>query len=269
MEHKSQITVITPSFNQKNFIERTIHSVLDQEVDFPVEYLVMDGGSTDGTVDVLKKYEGKLKWISQKDCGQSDAINKGMDLAQGEIVAWLNSDDTYLPGTLQKVKNYFDTYPENQWLYGNCKIIDENDREIRKSITFYKNILSRHFNYNTLLIENFISQPSVFFKTELFNRAGKLTHNLHYAMDFDLWIRFAKSGKPIVIRDNLACFRIHENSKSTQNFKNLFTEQYQVHQKHDNRKVLLWIHRLSIIKTLVIYNLISKLNAVRSVARVN
>ena len=257
MEPTFAMTIITPSLNQKKYIERTIQSVLNQVVDFPFEYIIMDGGSTDGTLDVLQKYGEKTKWISQKDRGQSDAINQGIGSSHGKIVAWLNSDDIYLPGTLQKVKNLFDAFPDKHWLYGNCKMIDDRDREIRKSITCYKNLLSRRFNYNILLLENFLSQPSVFFKKDLFNQVGKLSVSLHFAMDFDLWVRFAQTGKPIVTRDDLACFRIQENSKSAQNVRKLFAEQLEVHKHYDNRKVMVGLHRLSIRKTLAFYHLIT------------
>jgi len=252
-----EMTIITPTLNQKQYIERTIQSVLSQVVDFPFEYIVMDGGSIDGTPDVLQKYGEKIQWVSQKDQGQSDAINQGMGLSKGKIVAWLNSDDIYLPGALQKVKNLFDAFPNNHWLYGNCTIIDDQDREIRKLITWYKNLLSRHFNYNTLLLENFLSQPAVFFKRDLFNQVGALSAGLHLAMDFDLWVRFAQTGKPIATRENLAGFRVHENSKSARNVRKLFAEQLEIHKRYDNRKAMHVLHRLSILKTLAVYHVLA------------
>ena len=185
MENTCKISIITPTLNQAQFIEKTIKSVLDQEADFPFEYIVVDGGSTDGTLDILKKYEGKIRWFSEKDRGQSDAINKGIALARGEIVAWLNSDDIYLPGALQAVGNHFDSFPQQEWLYGNCLIIDKDDQLIRPAITLYKKILALRFNQNVLLVENFLSQPAVFFKREVFFRVGKLSESLHFAMDYE------------------------------------------------------------------------------------
>ena len=145
-----KVSIITPSYNQRDFIERTIQSVLTQNID--LEYIVIDGGSKDGTLKVLEKYKARLIWTSAKDKGQSDAVNKGLDMSSGEIIGWLNSDDIYLPGALQKVIKYFEENPECKWLYGRCKIIDQHDKEIRKFITRYKNIISGKFSYRRLLI---------------------------------------------------------------------------------------------------------------------
>jgi glycosyltransferase involved in cell wall biosynthesis len=257
---RNTISIITPSYNQARFIERTIWSILDQEVNVPLEYIVVDGGSTDGTLDILRKYEDRLKWISEKDSGQSDAVNKGITMASGNIIGWLNSDDMYLPGTLQKVVDQFDANPRSHWLYGNCRMIDENDREIRKWITGYKSYRSGKFRFNRLLTENFISQPAVFFKKEAFAKVGPLDLDNHYAMDFDLWLGMATLGPPIVLKDFLASFRLHDMSKSMQNYTNLFKDQYQVHKKYDQGKYLLFIHRLNIAKILAVYRVLAKLN---------
>jgi glycosyltransferase involved in cell wall biosynthesis len=149
-----KISIITPSYNQAEFIERTIQSIFSQN--YPdIEYIVMDGGSTDGTVKILKKYSDQIIWKSEKDNGQSDAINKGLKIATGEIVAYLNSDDTYEPGTLKKVADFFQKNPEKKWVYGKCKIINKKDQEIRKWITAYKNLLLKNYSYSKLLSENF------------------------------------------------------------------------------------------------------------------
>jgi len=264
MENPLRISIITPSYNQAEYIERTIQSILSQEVSFPFEMIVMDGGSTDGTLDILKKYEDRLKWFSGKDAGQSDAVNKGIAMASGEIIGWLNSDDTYLPGALQKVVDQFDANPGSHWLYGNCRMIDENDRETRHWITWYKNYRSRKFRFNRLLTENFLSQPAVFFKKETFAKVGPLDLDNHYAMDFDLWLGMAKMGPPIVLWDYLAAFRLHGKSKSIRNYHSLFTDQYRVHKKYDSGRYLLFIHRLNIVKTLAVYRLLDKLRQSRS-----
>lgn len=255
MQKPLRISIITPSYNQAEYIERTIQSILSQEASFSFEMIVMDGGSTDGTLDILKRYEDRLTWFSGKDAGQSDAINKGIARASGEIIGWLNSDDVYLPGALQKVVDQFDVHPESHWLYGYCRMIDENDREIRKWITWYKNRRSGKFRFNRLLTENFLSQPAVFFKKEAFAKVGPLDLENHYAMDFDLWLAMAKLSPPVVVKDWLAAFRLHGNSKSMRNYKNLFSDQFRVHQKYDNGKYLLFIHRLNILTILTVYRL--------------
>jgi glycosyltransferase involved in cell wall biosynthesis len=259
-----KISIITPSLNQANFIEATIHSVLSQELTSSFEFLIIDGGSSDGTIEILKKHEDRLHWISGTDSGQADAINKGIAMATGEIIGWLNSDDVYLPGTLQKVLNAFEQYPDRQWLFGKCKMIDESGKEVRKWITWYKNLLSRTFSFNRLLTENYISQPAVFFRRKAFFDAGSLNQALHYAMDFDLWLRFAKMSPPIIIPENLASFRLHNSSKSIRNHRNLFSEQYAVHLKYHHGKWLLLIHRINIAKILLVYGIMEKLRKIKN-----
>src|SRR5438128_2672833 len=145
-----RVSIVTPSYNQARFIERTIRSVLDQD-HRDVEYIVVDGGSTDGTAGILERYSDRIVWTSERDRGQSDAINKGLHRATGEIVAFLNSDDTYEPGALSAVVAFFSANPEARWVYGKCRIIDENDVEIRRPITWYKNLLLRRYSYAKLL----------------------------------------------------------------------------------------------------------------------
>jgi len=143
MEMHPKISIITPSFNQGDFIEQTILSVLSQ--DYPnLEYLVMDGGSSDTTLTILKKYSGKVTWISEADQGQAHAINKGLRRASGSIVGYLNTDDVLLPGTLKKVADAFINDPQTVWVSGKCRIVDEENNEIRRPITVYKNTLLDH-----------------------------------------------------------------------------------------------------------------------------
>ncbi|MDD5724475.1 MAG: glycosyltransferase family 2 protein [Syntrophales bacterium] len=158
-----KISVVTPSLNQGEFMERTIQSVLSQHGDFELEHIIVDGGSTDGTLDIIEKYKGRLTLLSGRDRGQSDAINKGFAMASGDILAWLNSDDTYEPGALSEVAEIHRKH-EFEWYFGNCRNIDENDREIRKLITRYKMFESRRYSLRRLLSKDFISQPAVFLR---------------------------------------------------------------------------------------------------------
>jgi glycosyltransferase involved in cell wall biosynthesis len=207
-----KVTVVTPSFNQAEFIERTIESVLSQRGDFELEHLVVDGGSTDGTLDVLRRYEGRLRFVSEGDRGQSDAINKGFRMATGDVLAWLNSDDTYEPGALDAVVRTL--AGGARWCFGECRIVDERDREIRRLISRYKSWVSSRYTVRALVGRNFIPQPATFFRRDLLLEAGPLDESLHYAMDYDLWLRFARLAPPAFVPRPLASFRWHGGSKT-------------------------------------------------------
>jgi glycosyltransferase involved in cell wall biosynthesis len=208
-----KISVVTPSFNSGRFIERTLCSVLDQG--YPdLEYFVVDGGSSDNTVQILERYGDRIWWRSEPDSGQSDAINKGLRRATGEIVAFLNADDTYEPGALDRVAAFFRENPDAKWAYGKCRIIDAADREIRRPITLYKNLLLRRYSYTKLLTENFISQPSTFWRREVHDVIGYINEAEHYAMDYEFWLRLGQRYPAGVIPHYLAAFRMYETSKS-------------------------------------------------------
>ncbi|HPS61497.1 MAG TPA: glycosyltransferase family 2 protein [Bacteroidales bacterium] len=263
MGNVTKISVVTPSFNQAGFIERTVQSVLSQDAGVPVEHLVIDGGSTDGTLEILGRYTGKIHWISEPDRGMADALNKGFFMATGDVTGWLNSDDTYLPGTLRKVTEFFDAHPDVDWLYGNCRMVDASDREIRGWITAYKKHSARKYRYDKLLVENFISQPAVFMRTKAFKEAGPVDLTLPTAMDYDLWLRMARNSRPGHITDDLACFRVHGKSISARNYRLQFAEQYRIHKRYDHNPWRLLSHRM---RNLVIVGVYSLLRASRGKA---
>lgn len=250
MARLPRITVITPSYNQAGFIDQTIQSVLTQ--DYPdLEYIVMDGASTDNTVEVLKRYDGRLTWISEPDRGQSHAINKGFQMATGEVIAFLNSDDLYLPGALLTVGQFFADQPDAAWITGRCRIIDQDNREIRRGITAYKNMWLKFANYQNLQITNYVSQMATFWRREVFEQVGELDESLHYVMDYDYWMRVGKHYRLHVIDHYLACFRVHTASKSsTSTSKSValtnaqFDEEIQVVQYHARSRALVNLHRL-------------------------
>jgi glycosyltransferase involved in cell wall biosynthesis len=228
-----RITVVTPSYNQAQFIERTIASVLGQG--YPdLEYIVMDGGSTDGTIEILDRHSDRLIWRSESDRGQSDAINKGLRMATGDVVAFLNSDDTYQPGAIQAVAGYFHQHPETRWAYGKCAIIDEDDREIRRPITWYKNLLLRRYSYGKLLAENFISQPATFWRREVHDELGYLNEDEHYVMDYEFWLRLGARYAAGVIPGYLANFRMYEASKSGSLRNPQFSDELRVARAYSN-----------------------------------
>jgi glycosyltransferase involved in cell wall biosynthesis len=200
------ISVITPSYNQGRFIEGTIQSVLLQNVS-GVEYFISDGGSKDKTVQILKKYDDRLRWISGKDNGQADAVNKGIKATSGEIIGWLNSDDIYYPEALSTVKSFFDSHPSVNVIYGDANHIDENDDVIE---TYY----TEDWNYERLKEICYICQPSVFFRRKVIEKVGLLDDRLQYCMDYDYWLRLGKHTNFIRIEKTLAGSRMYENNKT-------------------------------------------------------
>ena len=208
------ITIVTPSLNQGSFIEATIASVLSQK--YPrLEYIIADGSSTDNTLDVLKKYSEVVKWYSKKDNGQTEAINNGMRMATGDIVAYLNADDILLPGSLFLVAEIFAKQKNIQWLTGQCRIIDENGKDIRPIIALYKNLLLYSRSDRGLLVTNYISQPATFWRRSLMEQCGLLDESLHYVMDYEYWLRLWKTAPPFILHKALAGFRVQSNSKTT------------------------------------------------------
>jgi glycosyltransferase involved in cell wall biosynthesis len=255
-----RVSVVTPSYNHCQFLERTIDSVLSQTGDFELEYLVVDGGSSDGTLAILTKYDKRLIWSSELDEGQSDAINKGLRRATGEIVGWLNSDDILLPGALARVTAAFGERREIEWVHGQCRIIDAQDRPIRKWISAYKDWCCRHYSYSRLLTENFISQMTVFWRRSLLDQVGYLDPNLHLAMDYDLWLRFAQRSEPAYIREPIACFRWYPTSKSGAGFQEQFRVERMIARR--NAPERRWLHRLKWLKTAqasLMYQIMSKI----------
>jgi len=207
-----KFTIVTPSFDGAAFIERAIASVAAQRGAFEVEHVVVDGGSTDGTVDILRRHPS-LRWISEPDRGQSDALNKGFRMATGDVLAWLNTDDVYEPGALAAVAGVLGA-GGRRWCFGECRIVDEDGREVRRAISWYKNRRSRRWSLGRLLGGNFVPQPAVFFRRDLLDEVGGLREAYHLAMDYDLWLRFARAAEPAFVPQPLAAFRWHGASKS-------------------------------------------------------
>jgi glycosyltransferase involved in cell wall biosynthesis len=201
------VSIITPSFNQSPFLERTIRSVLEQDYR-DIEYFVVYGGSTDGSLDIIHQYANRFAWwASEKDKGQSEAINKGFAHAQGEIVAWLNSDDYYLPGTISAVVKEFERHPQAPMIYGNMLAVDENDRTI--------NALKYHqLSLVDLLCFQILGQPAVFMRRSALEKAGGLDVNLHCFLDHQLWIRIAEQGEIVHINQTWAVARYHAGAKN-------------------------------------------------------
>lgn len=250
-----KITVITPSLNQGDYINETITSVIDQG--YPnLEYIIIDGGSTDQTLEILDRYSDRVYWISERDRGQSHAINKGLGMANGEVIAYLNSDDIYLPGTLHKVGRFFASHSDAAWLTGRCRFIDGNGIEIRGGISSYKNFWLFINSYQVLKVLDYISQPASFWRREVFDEFGGFDEDLQYAMDYDFSLRVGEKFKLWVLHDYLAAYRIHPSSKAGSSVAAQFEADFQIAQRYSSSKFLTQLHKLHNALIINIYRML-------------
>jgi glycosyltransferase involved in cell wall biosynthesis len=204
-----KITIVTPSYNQGEFLEATIRSVLDQQ--YPnLEYFVVDGGSTDNSVEIIKRYENHIDWwVSEKDRGQSHAINKGLQRATGDIVTWLNSDDFFYPGVFDIIAQAFQAHPQAGLFVGNGTLADREGRRVRR----YSRTVA--WDYDILLRgANYILQPSTFLHRRVFDEQGLIDENIAYGMDLELWLRVGNKYPVVTIDEELAAFRWYDEVKS-------------------------------------------------------
>jgi len=207
--HFPLVTVVTPSFNQGQFIEETILSVLNQ--DYPkIEYLVIDGGSTDNTLEVLRKYEDRVRWISEFDSGQSHAINKGFRMARGEILCWLNSDDIYEPGAIRAAVEYLVAHPDTMLVYGEGNLISPKGDFLQRFP------YTRPFDLWALVyLIDFILQPTTFFRRTVIEEVGFLNENLHWCMDLEYWLRIGSRFKLVYVPHLMASARLYTDTKTS------------------------------------------------------
>ena len=196
----------------------------------------------------------RVRWLSEKDRGQSHAINKGMSMATGDVVAWLNTDDLYTPGALAAVAEQFARHAAAQWLVGRYEIIHASGAVIRPSVSRYKERFLRRYRYRALLRENFISQPPVFWRRQFGQKVGPLDESLHYTMDYDLWLRMGRESDPLFVDRVLAQFRLHDTSKTGRVKREQFDEQYRVACRYFGRdRLSRWVHRFNVEKIVWAY----------------
>lgn len=249
-----------PSFNQAGFLEEAVRSVLDQQ-GVSLELLVMDPGSTDGSRELLLKlkeeYGARLRLFFEPDRGQSDAVNMGMAAARGGLLGWLNSDDRLRPGALALVAGLLED-GRPAWLYGRSGMIGAQGENVTSLIVKYKNWRGASFSRLKLLTENFIPQMAVFWNRQIWELAGGLDCNKHLDMDYDLWLRFAAVADPVVIKEELADFRVHGTAKgSRQSGEQLDaafgTAKFYAAGLGAKGRVALLLHKLLSLRTRVIY----------------
>ena len=229
------VSIITPSYNQGKFIEETIVSVLSQAGDFFLEYIIMDGGSTDDSVETIRKYDRLIRggewpvacrgityrWTSERDKGQADAVNKGFAAAHGDILGWLNSDDTYLPGAVEKARTHLSTASKSVMVYGNAYYTSRSGDVIGR-------YASEAFSLASLAQRCFICQPTVFIRSELFAQVGALDIDLHASMYYDFWIRIGKRFEERVVfsQTYLATSRMYPENKTMSGRRRIHEENF-------------------------------------------
>ena len=247
------ISIVTPSYNQGKFIEDTIQSVLIQN--YPnFEHIIVDNCSTDGTVEILKKYP-HLKWISEPDNGQTDAVNKGFNNATGDIIAYLNSDDQYCPGVFLTVADYFLEQPECKWLCGNVIFTDSKGIVYEKKKPLYSPFILRFASSS-------IYQPSVFLRRQILDEVGYLREDFHTIMDQEWFCRIAEHYAPDIIDEDFSIFRWHSESKSSSGPNTSYYKRYL-----EEKKIIFW-HYLPSIRPILKITPIFTIKLFHHIARI-
>lgn len=226
---KPLVSIVTPSYNQAKYLERTILSVLNQDYE-NIEYIVMDGGSNDGSVEILEKYADRLSyWESKKDKGQTDAINQGFSRANGQILAWLNSDDTYQPGAISEMVSFMQDHSQVGMVYGDCNFINAQDEVIgtfNAKQTDYQRLLRGYVH---------IPQQAAFWRAELWKQVGPLDDSIYFAMDYDLWLRLAKITQIKYTPRLWANFRLHGDAKTIMEDDRCWPDMVRIHYRNGGK----------------------------------
>lgn len=252
------ISIVIPSYNKVKYIEKTLSSIVNQSYKQSlagtagknIEVIIQDGGSNDGTLEVIKKYAKKypklIRFVSKRDAGQLDAINKGLKKAKGEIVTFINADDVYEKDALFVVAEHYKENPDALWFAGKCRITNEDGLEIAKFWTTLKNFLLNINHYSLLLFtSNYMSQPSVFITKEAYKRYGPFTGTKKFVYEYDLWLTLAKIKMPVVINKYLSSFRISKDNKVSVYYNELFKYDEKVVKKHTKSNMVLLLHKLN------------------------
>ena len=255
---ETSFTIVTPCLNAATTIGRAIESVGAQGFE-GVQHIVVDGGSEDGTQDVVARFP-EVTLISEPDDGLSDAVNKGFSRATGEIVGWLNADDWYLEGAFDAVAAAAEAGPRVEWFTGRCPIVDGSGKPTRALVTSYKNALLSRYSLPLYLTQNFVSCPSTFVRREALGSVGPLRLDYRYSMDYDLFLRLARRGDPVVIDRDLAVFVMEEGTMSMSGFEEQFREHaVQAREHGKGHRVAVAVNALTSRAIVLIYRVLRRI----------
>ena len=254
-----KISVIIPSFNKVRFIARTIDSIIAQN--YPrFEIIIMDGGSTDGTLGIInkyaRKYPGIIQYQSKKDKGQWDAINKGFRLSKGKILTYICADDEYLPGAFAEIEKMYRTNIDSFWFAGRGRVIDERGTRIAKWSTFYKNLLLFLNLRFLLLMTNYLMQPSVFMTRSAWERFGPFVGHNNFVLEYDFWLKISKVKMPVVTAKYLSSFRIEPGTISASLSDALLSQDEKIVKKYTKNPLILLLHKLHNIGRLIVVKIV-------------
>lgn len=243
-----RISIIIPSYNKVKYIRETLNSIFDQKYE-NLEVIIQDGGSNDGSLEIIKKFSNKypkiIKLEAKKDNGQLEAINKGFKKATGDIVTFINADDVYEKDTLMTIATSFIENPKALWFAGKGMVINKKGIKIAKPFTVYKNFLLKINSYKLLLITNYLMQPSVFLKKEVLNRYGFFIGTKAFIMEYDMWLKIGKAKMPVVINKQLSKFRIDSETKTKRLFNEILDKDEKILFKYTNNKLIIMLHKLN------------------------
>jgi glycosyltransferase involved in cell wall biosynthesis len=243
-----KISIVIPSLNKVEYIEKTLKSVVSQDYsDF--EVIIQDGGSTDGTLEIIEKYGREnpklISWVSKRDRGQAEAVNEGFKKANGEVYAYLNADDVFKKGALKKVAGAFKKNRDALWVAGKGRIINKRGIEITSWVTKYKNLLLDRNKFRLLLTVNYLVQPSVFISKKAFEKYGPFVGWRKSIMEYDLWLKIGEKEMPVVIKDCLSGFRIAEGTASSTLYRQILAKDHQLAARYTKNPFILSLHHLN------------------------
>jgi glycosyltransferase involved in cell wall biosynthesis len=252
-------SVITPSFNQGEFIAHAVESVLGQSSNLDIEFEVRDNESSDGTSAVLAACGDRVRVVREPDAGQADAINRGWRASSGRWLSWLNADDLYEPQALETVAVAAAAHPDARWIVGEFRIIDRMGRPIGRIHSGYKNFLLRRYTFPLLVSENVIPQMSVFIRRDLWEEVGDLRTDDQLAFDYEYWLRLGSVCDPLIVRRCLSAFRYYRGTKTASNLKVQFGRELEYARTH--APLHRWayrLHQFNYWKTLLLYDAVKR-----------